>query len=119
MSPPVIGPPSDRARYLPTAFSGCAGCFAFIAVTTNTWLPHTTGELQLRPGMSIFQAMFSVGLHLSGSLGSSAATPACAPRNCGQFCADEGVAARRATSSAVDACENEVMTVSFGRSCHV
>src|SRR5688572_14667396 len=58
-----------------------------MTVSTNTWLPQTTGELQLRPGISIFQAMFSVVLHRSGSRVSSAATPARSPRNCGQFCA--------------------------------
>jgi hypothetical protein len=56
-----------------------------IAVTTNTWLPQTTGELQLRPGTSSCHAMFSVALHVSGSRASSGATPARLPRNCGQF----------------------------------
>ena len=35
--------------------------------------------------------MFSVALHVSGSRASSAATPARLPRNCGQFCAADGI----------------------------
>src|SRR5262245_44795468 len=66
-----------------------------MAVSTNTWLPHTTGELQLRPGISIFHATLSVALHVSGRRGSSAATPALVPRNCGQCCASADVARRR------------------------
>src|SRR5688572_13611587 len=85
MSPPVMGPPSDRARYVPTAFNVGVGCLRLMAVTRNTSLPQTTGELQLRPGTSSFHAMFSVALHVSGSRASSAATPARLPRNCGQF----------------------------------
>src|SRR5262245_13344887 len=71
--------------------------FALMAVTTKTWSFQTTGELQLRPGTSIRQATFSVVVHLSGRRGSSAATPARGPRNCGQFCArstGSGTAAR-------------------------
>ena len=37
--------------------------------------------------MSIFQATFCVALQVSGSAGSSGATPAFGPRNCGQFSA--------------------------------
>src|SRR5262245_61204143 len=69
-----------------------------MAVSTNTWSPHPTGELQLRPAMSIFQATFSVVLQVSGSFGSSAATPADrSPRNCGQCCAPAGAARSMAT----------------------
>jgi hypothetical protein len=45
--------------------------------------------------------MFSVALHVSGSRGSSAATPARLPRNCGQFCAGAAAAVAKTTSSAV------------------
>jgi hypothetical protein len=86
-----MGPPSERARYVPTAFNVGDGCLTLMAVTTNTWLPQTTGELQLRPGTSSCHAMFSVALHVSGSRASSAATPARLPLNCGQFCAADGI----------------------------
>src|SRR4026209_1279963 len=36
-------------------------------------------------------AMFSVVLQVSGSRGSSSATPLRLPRNCGQFCAAAGI----------------------------
>ena len=36
MSPPVMGPPSDRARYVPTAFNVGDGCLTLMAVTTKT-----------------------------------------------------------------------------------
>ena len=55
MSAPVIGPPREREVGAPTAFGCWLGCFALMAVRTNTWLPHTTGELQLRPATSIFR----------------------------------------------------------------
>ena len=42
-------------------------------------VPHD-GELQLRPGMSISQATFSVRLHVSGKDGSSGTAPASGPR---------------------------------------
>ena len=51
------------------------------------WSSQTTGELQLNPGMSIFQAMFSVSLQVSGRAGSSAMLPALNPRNFGHCCA--------------------------------
>ena len=35
----------------------------------------------------MLHATFSVVVQVSGSRGSSGATPACGPRNCGQFCA--------------------------------
>ena len=67
---------------------GCTSSSAALtAVVTNMWSPQTIGELQLSPGMSIFQAMFSVSLHRSGRAGSSATLPAFSPRNCGQCCA--------------------------------
>src|SRR5688572_7638418 len=109
MSPPVMGPPSDRARYVPTAFNVGVGCLRLMAVTRNTSLPQTTGELQLRPGTSRVHAMFSVALHVSGSRASSGATPARLPRNCGQFlsavalaevdCAADGTTARITNNS--------------------
>src|SRR5438093_7970888 len=104
MSAPLMGPPSDRPTYVLTGFSGGLGCLVLIAVRTNTWLPHTTGELQLRPGISIFQATLSVALQVSGSFGSSGATPALVPRNCGQCCASAaGVTRRRVNRASTSA----------------
>src|SRR5262245_1026338 len=42
---------------------------AGIAVSTNTLSPHTTGEADPRPGISVFQRTFFVSLH---SIGGSA-----------------------------------------------
>src|SRR5216117_94412 len=109
MSAPLMGPPSDRPTYVLTGFSGGLGCLASIAVRTNTWLPHTTGELQLRPGMSIFQATLSVALHVSGSFGSSGTTPALVPRNCGHCCAPAVVATRRHVKTPMTVVAERVM----------
>jgi hypothetical protein len=52
-----------------------------MTLVTNTWSFQTTGELQPVPGTSALHRTFSVELHVSGSLGSSAATPARGPLN--------------------------------------
>jgi hypothetical protein len=67
--------------------SGWSAPLALTAAVTKTCSPHTIGELHPRPGTSIFQTMFSVALQESGRAGSSAATPARLPRNCGQLSA--------------------------------
>ena len=80
---------------------GCTSSSAALtAVVTKMWSPQTMGELQLRPGMSIFQAMFSVSLHRSGRAGSSATAPAAGPRNPGHWA---GWAAAGAASPATRA----------------
>src|SRR4030095_7033722 len=58
---------------------------------------QTTGELQDRPGTSIFQTMFCVGPHASGNDGWSAATPPSPPRNRGQLSSAETTASPSAT----------------------
>ena len=66
-----------------------SGAPVFTPAVTKTWSPQTTGGLHPTPGMAVFQAMFSVALHVSGRAGLSGTTPALAPRNCGQCgCAD-------------------------------
>src|SRR5262245_12179707 len=102
MSAYVMGPPSDRPTYSLVGRSGCTGCFVFTAVVTKTWSPQATGELQLRPGISIFQATFCVSLQVSGRAGLSAATPEREPRNCGHCspCAIADTAARASTAMA-------------------
>src|SRR5215471_7258989 len=52
---------------------------------TNIWSPQTAGELQPVPGTSVFHATFSVVLHLSGRLGSSATPSEPGPLNPGQL----------------------------------
>src|SRR2546429_9763070 len=56
-----------------------------MADVTMTWSSQTMGELQPRPGISVFHATFSVSLHVSGRAGSSAMTPALGPRNLGHW----------------------------------
>src|SRR4030095_14708229 len=74
-----------------------------IAEVTNTWSPQTTGELQLCPGTEIFHATFSLSLHVSGSAGSSSATPACSPRTGGhRSLATTCVMASSATNAQAD-----------------
>src|SRR5205814_3770673 len=80
-----IGPPNDRGVYEGVGFSGWSALVVLIAAVTNTWSPHTTGELHPRPGISRFQATLCEASQVSGSAGSSAATPERSPRNCGQF----------------------------------
>ena len=64
--------------------------------------PTTTGDDHPMPGTGVFQAMFSVALQVSGSRGSSAATPNDpGPRNWGQSLAAEktGAAERLAAAT--------------------
>ena len=74
-----MAPLSLPGSYSPGIGSGSSP--ALIADVTKTWSPDTTGELQLRPGMSVFQTTFSVSLHVSGKARSSGTSPAFGPRN--------------------------------------
>src|SRR4029434_147689 len=92
----VIVPPFEREMYDATG-SRVSFSTVLMAVVTKTWSPQTTGELQDRPGTSIFQTMFCVGPHASGNDGWSAATPPSAPRNRGQLSSAEATAEPIAT----------------------
>ena len=60
--------------------------------------PQMIGVDPLRPGIASFHAMFSVGLHLSGSPFSVLTPFIAGPRHCGQFSADNVAAVAIATS---------------------
>ncbi|MCY4509287.1 MAG: hypothetical protein OXG35_20350, partial [Acidobacteria bacterium] len=72
---------------------------ALMAEVTKIVSSQTTGELQLRPGRSIFQTTFSVSLQVSGRAGSSPTSPAFGPRNCAHY-APTGAGAASASSRA-------------------
>jgi hypothetical protein len=55
-----------------------------VAVVTQTWSPHTTGEDQPKSWMGRFQTTFSVSLQASGSRAASACPFARGLRNCGR-----------------------------------
>ena len=71
------------------------------AVSTNRRSPHTTGEPDPRPGISIFQRTFFVSLHSAGGSARLDTPVAYGPRHCGQYASPAGSDAqdgqRRAT----------------------
>src|SRR5437870_6913792 len=73
-------------KYKP--FLGFSPSTELTTEVTKMLSPHTVGELQPVPGISVFQATFWLVLQVSGRLGSSATPSEPGPRNCAQlFCA--------------------------------
>src|SRR5580692_3571303 len=72
------------------------------ATLRNTLFPHTIGVAPDRPGISSFQAMFSVALQCSGRFFSVLMPFMEGPRHCGQSSAGAGarITARNNTSDA-------------------
>src|ERR1039457_969092 len=66
-----------------------------VAVVTKTRSPQAIGEDQDSPGRGVFQATFSVALHLAGRPVSLEMHCAVGPRNCGQFSAEADVTKAR------------------------
>ena len=58
--------------------------FSSSAVVRKTWRPQVTGEECPRPGTSVCQAMFSVGLHVGGTFCGAAMPLPLGPRHQGQ-----------------------------------
>src|SRR4051812_24192721 len=57
-----------------------------VALLTQTWSPHTTGDDHALPSTGVFHATFSVSLQLTGKpLAPSAIPCPPGPRNCGQL----------------------------------
>src|SRR5215471_1444021 len=78
-----VGALRSPPKYSP--FFGFSASAEPITDVTNIWSPQTAGELQPVPGISLVHATFSVALHLSGRLGSSATPNDPGPRNPGQL----------------------------------
>src|SRR5580692_12035783 len=66
-------------------FFGASFPALLITLVTKIRSPHTTGDDQPEPGMSVFHATFCVVDQWSGSAGSSATPVDPGPRNCGQL----------------------------------
>jgi hypothetical protein len=95
----VMVPPPERPTYSEVGLSGLSPAVS-MALVTKTWSPHTIGELHERPGIAAVQTIPLSELQLSGSSGSSGATPFLAPRNCGQLSAVTATVPKRIPRSA-------------------
>jgi hypothetical protein len=90
---PIATKLSDDAFFSPTAWhhrlqhSPAPWVTRGAGMAGHTWRSHprTSEAHSVTPR---YNATFCVSLHSSGSKGSSAATPACGPRNCGHCCAE-------------------------------
>src|SRR5215467_8863775 len=78
-----VGALRSPPKYSP--FFGFSASAEPITDVTNIWSPQTAGELHPAPGIWVVQATFSVVLHLSGRLGSSATPSEPGPLNPGQL----------------------------------
>src|SRR5215471_11478564 len=93
-----VGALRSPPKYSP--FFGFSASAEPITDVTNIWSPQTEGELQPVPGISLVHATFSVVLHLSGRLGSSATPSDPGPRNPGQLSLAATPVSKMATKSA-------------------
>src|SRR4051812_35987058 len=65
-----------------------------VAVVSQTWSPHTTGDDHDLPWIGVFHFTFCFSDHVVGRLDESERPWPVGPRNCGQFSsADDGSAA--------------------------
>src|SRR5579859_3894271 len=85
-------------KYRP--FLGASAATVLITDVRKIRSPQTTGDDQPLPGISVFHTTLRVAVQVSGSAGSSAATPFdCGPRNCGQLFPPFTVSAARLANS--------------------